>query len=128
MWKMKVFLFVIIILVQSQTVTEATEYKHIAKGCVNGNNIIKYADKSISECEDYCDADTNCLAFEYGVAYGGSSGSYKPRDCQLQSSANYNGCNGANWNLDLYIKTSMWTSGISSFGVKTLDQIHADSG
>jgi hypothetical protein len=38
------------------------------------------------------------------VAYGGHGG-YKAKDCQLQSSAKVENCDGAHHNLDLYIKT-----------------------
>eukprot|EP00497_Spongosphaera_streptacantha_P005610 TRINITY_DN69_c0_g2_i4.p1 TRINITY_DN69_c0_g2~~TRINITY_DN69_c0_g2_i4.p1 ORF type:complete len:540 (-),score=99.35 TRINITY_DN69_c0_g2_i4:1065-2570(-) len=48
-----------------------------------------------------------CVAFEYGVAYGGagkSNGGYKPRDCQPQRASNHEDCDGAYHNLDLYKK------------------------
>ena len=51
-----------------------------------------------------CAANAKCLAFEYGVAYGGAGG-YKAGDCQLQSSSNSGGCDGGYHNLDLYTKT-----------------------
>jgi len=78
-------------------------FRHMVKGCVNGHNIVKYPNKSVAQCAQLCHNRADCKAFEYGVAHGGSGG-YKPRDCQLQSSANFNGCNGAHHNLDLYIK------------------------
>ena len=81
----------------------ALDYKHKVKGCVGGHNIKLHKDKSVEECSDICDANPACLAFEYGVAYGGG-GKYKARDCQEQSSKNYAGCDGAYHNLDLYIK------------------------
>ena len=59
--------------------------------------------KSLSECADLCSADPACLGFEYGVDYGG--GTYSPGDCQLSSSNNISGCNGAALNLDFYNKT-----------------------
>jgi len=79
-------------------------YEHIFEGCVNGQNIVLYHDKSTHECAELCNADENCLAFEYGVAHGGSRTNYIPRDCQLQSSADSSGCDGTIHNLDLYVK------------------------
>merc|ERR1711977_99359 len=90
-------------------------YTHIEKGCVNGNNIKKYESKTVDECKSICDEMPACLAFEFGVAYGGS-GRYRPGDCQPQSSAHYQGCDfffcigplegcdGGHHNLDLYVK------------------------
>jgi len=71
---------------------------------VNGQNIIKYTNKTVDECKKLCtDYGPGCPAFEYGVSYGGKGG-YKARDCQLQSSAAYAGCDGGYHNLDLYVK------------------------
>jgi len=83
------------------------DYEHLAKKCVYGNNIILYHDKSVTECAALCDGNDECEAFEYGVSYGGNSGDYEPRDCQLQSSANYGSCSGSSYNLDLYIKPNL---------------------
>ena len=57
----------------------------------------------MAECAAICDANALCLAFEYGVDYGGD-GEYEAGDCQEQSSAVLNGCDGAHHNLDLYVK------------------------
>merc|ERR1719510_2935203 len=84
-------------------------YEHVYQGCVNGANLVKYTDKSVMECARLCDARDDCHAFEYGVAHGGS-GSYKAKDCQLQSSAKLENCDGAHHNLDLYIKTEPSTA------------------
>ena len=70
---------------------------------MNGHNIVKYTDKTVSECKDLCSLRSDCLAFEYGVPYGGG-GSYRQNDCQLQSSADKAGCAGSYHNLDLYVK------------------------
>ena len=69
------------------------------------HNIIKYTDKSVDECKELCSQHCKCLAFEYGVAYGGG-GVYKPKDCQLQDSSAKEGCDGTYHNLDLYVKGS----------------------
>jgi len=83
----------------------AYNYAYLPRRCVHGNNIILYNDKSVTECKALCDKVTNCLAFEYGVAYGGNGG-YKAKDCQLQSSKSFTDCDGSHHNLDLYIKTT----------------------
>lgn len=51
-------------------------------------------------CNDY---GPGCLAFEYGVNYGGHGG-YSVRDCQLQSGTELSQGDCAAVNLDLYIK------------------------
>merc|ERR1712079_863408 len=78
-------------------------YERFPKSCVNGRNIKLYQNKSVMECQRLCDAQVACKAFEYGVPYGGG-GSYKAKDCQLQSSADKRSCDGAHHNLDLYVK------------------------
>ena len=60
----------------------------------------------------------NCVAFEFGVDYGGA-GAYNPGDCQPNDSVDHTGCNGCVQNLDLYIKgggtiASAWHSCIMS--------------
>ena len=79
-------------------------YVQQKKKCVNGANIAPgvIPGKTVAECSALCDANRNCKAFEYGTDYGGQ-GRYKTGDCQLQSSADSTGCNGAYHNLDLYV-------------------------
>ena len=84
--------------------TEMSDYEHIAPGCVYGCNIINYGDKTVPECMDLCDAEPECVAFEYGVDYGGSGGPLDVGECQLQNCDDYQGCDGSQHNLDLYIK------------------------
>jgi len=86
--------------------TIPTGYEHINKGCVHGSNIVLYRQKSVSECAALCDQNDDCFAFEYGVNHGGAHTGYSSRDCQLQSSADYKGCAGKYYNLDLYIKAT----------------------
>ena len=78
-------------------------YEHTAKACVNGHNIVLYPNLSVEECKIKCNVRSDCLAFEYGVSYGGNGG-YNPKDCNLQSGANPSGCSGSYYNLDLYVK------------------------
>ena len=91
--------------VQSIYIITEESYQYIEKGCVNGHNLVLYKDTSVEECKKKCNMKQDCLAFEYGVNYGGS-GNYKPHDCNLQSSGSYANCNGAHHNLDLYVKIS----------------------
>ena len=53
--------------------------------CVDGQNIEALRGKTVAECASICDANALCLAFEYGIDYGGG-GEYEARDCQEQSS------------------------------------------
>ena len=78
-------------------------YTHYPKGCVNGKNIVKFTGKTVEQCKEICSAMSNCVAFEFGVAYGGAGG-YQAGDCQPQSSANQGSCSGSYYNLDLYVK------------------------
>ena len=57
----------------------------------------------LKECKIKCNERVDCLAFEYGVSYGGR-GDYHPEDCLLQSGTNKDGCDGTYYNLDLYVK------------------------
>jgi len=84
----------------------AQRYQHMPKGCVNGQNIKLYKDKSVDECIGICDITAECVGFEYGVSYGGQGG-YKARDCQPQRSSNTANCNGAYHNLDFYKKLEL---------------------
>ena len=78
-------------------------YTHYPKECVGGHNIVKFTGKTVEQCKEICSAMSNCDAFEFGVAYGGAGG-YQAGDCQPQSSANRDGCDGSYHNLDLYVK------------------------
>ena len=70
---------------------------------------------SVDDCKIKCNERDDCLAFEYGVSYGGS-GNYNPKDCQLQSSINKVGCDATHHNLDLYVKKGMKYSELLSHG------------
>jgi hypothetical protein len=72
--------------------------------CVNGMNMRKYSGYTREQCAQKCNQyGSRCKGFEYGVNYGGS-GNYRATDCTLQSSANYGGCDGTYWNMDLCVK------------------------
>lgn len=79
----------------------AIPYTRKVKGCVNGANIVKTTMRTVAECAEECDENEDCVAFEYGVNYGGDA--YAPYDCQLQSSADSKDCKGGELNLDLYV-------------------------
>ena len=81
----------------------APGYTRLPMTCVDGQNIGLHAGKTVAECASICDANALCLAFEYGIDYGGG-GEYEARDCQEQSSVVLNGCDGAHHNLDLFVK------------------------
>jgi len=88
------------------TCTEAaipTNYVHWPKACVGGHNLQLYHELSIAQCATKCDERSDCLAFEYGVNWV-SNGGYEARDCHLQSSRDRSNCDGAAYNLDLYVK------------------------
>ena len=59
---------------------------------------------SVQECKTKCNGEASCLAFEYGVPYGGKYTIFKPKDCSLQNGVDPKGCDGAHYNLDLYVK------------------------
>ena len=84
-------------------------YEHFPKACVNGENIVLYPNLSVDDCKIKCNERDDCVAFEYGVPYGGS-GNYNLRDCNLQSGTDKTGCDASHHNLDLYVKI-----GINSF-------------
>ena len=78
---------------------EGTDYyTHYPKGCVNGMNILKFTGKTVEQCKEICSAMSNCVAFEFGVAYGGARGNYQPGDCQPQSSTSRSGCDAGFFN------------------------------
>merc|ERR1712154_192037 len=64
-----------------------------------------YKNKTVAECEQICDLDDNCRAFEYGVDYGNGATKYEAMDCQPQSTASGVKYYKDKYNLDLYIKT-----------------------
>ena len=57
------------------------------------------------------------MAFEYGVEHGGP---YKDfiDDCHLQSGNSKAGCDGVQWNLDLYVKGGKFSCpGVIGIGI-----------
>jgi len=91
-------------------------YLHVYQGCVYGANIKLYRNMKVEECMKLCDETPECLAFEYGVAHGGRFNMYKPGDCQLQSSYDFDQCPGNDYNLDLYIRNGDWDAVVMDKG------------
>jgi hypothetical protein len=86
-------------------------YRHVPNGCVIGQNIVLFQNLTVDQCEYKCNRNIECVAFEYGVAYGGTQVLYNPHDCQLQSfyyddMTKETTCNGTDFDLDLYVKVS----------------------
>ena len=81
-------------------------YTHEKMTAIYGHNLYLENDKTVEECKEICNNDPECLAFEYGVAYGNPDGSYIAGDCQPQSTAGpLLPCSDEYcFNLDLYIK------------------------
>jgi len=79
-------------------------WRHVAPGCVNAHNIVRYRDKTVDECKALCKAHPDCKAFEYGVNHGGSRKVYRAGDCQLNTGSFAKNCDGKDNNLDLYVK------------------------
>eukprot|EP01050_Picozoa_sp_SAG11_P003404 SAG11_NODE_191_length_12943_cov_3.853706_13_plen_439_part_00 len=88
-------------------------YVRYARACVadahglgstqSRDDLVLQPRQSVQQCSVLCDADPSCLAFEYGVEYGGLGGG-AVGNCWLQTRADAEGCDGAYYNLDLYVK------------------------
>jgi len=76
-------------------------YVLMRQGCVFGMNIGVYKDKSVTECAALCNQNDDCISFEYGVFYGNYDSGLDPRDCQLNSSANFAECDGSKSNMHI---------------------------
>ena len=59
---------------------------------------------SLDQCKAHCDDLPGCVAFEFGVNYGGAQTAYQEGDCQPQSASSPVNYLSDEWNLDLYIK------------------------
>jgi len=108
-----------------------SNYVHFPESCVFGENIIKYASKSVSECMTLCELRSDCLGFEYGMSYGGPGSSVnKANDCQLQSSGvPDDSCDGVWHNFDFYARRYIYIpkrcihgSNIVKYKLKSVDQ------
>jgi len=82
-----------------------TKYTHV-KGCVSGNNINKFKNKSIAECREICDKISKCKGFEFFVPSGkpGAAKMYQKGDCQPQSGDNTFGCDYKHWQMQFWKK------------------------
>ena len=96
-----------LMLVQSIYLNQG-QYTHHAGAAVPGNNIKRFENRSVLECKELCNADQNCLAFDYATARdAGSYTTYPTGTCILQSSNTYTDHSSSNGykNLDCYVKT-----------------------
>ena len=82
-------------------------FQHFPKSCVSGQNGKSHNGKTVEECSALCLDNPNCLAFEYYVDYGGSLNSRDEGFCSEQSGSDKTGCNGVDWNYDLYVKNGL---------------------
>ena len=62
--------------------SDPISYEHLEGKAIPYENIEYNYGKTISECEKICNGINNCLSFEYGVAYGGLSGTDIPETCK----------------------------------------------
>jgi hypothetical protein len=54
------------------SIPESYDYTHIPNAYIPGSGIANYKDKSLQECKDICDFDSECLAFEFYADHGGT--------------------------------------------------------
>jgi len=89
-----------------KSAVERWDYRKIDGGCVKKSNLELTHDSTPEECSLRCDASRKCMAFEFGRNYGGSGRRRlgRPNDCNLQSGTNKDGCNGREFNFDLYLR------------------------
>lgn len=82
-------------------------YKKYTAACIPGLGTPAentFTNKSISECAELCDQRNGCVAFQIYKDHGGSRDT-SSGDCQLSfDSIETTGCDGTDWNFDLYIK------------------------
>ena len=77
----------------------------MSPGCVSGANIDPVVKGvTLDECKDLCDRTVECLAIEYFSDHGGTKGGLEDGVCLMQSSRDYIGCNGKDWNKDAHVK------------------------
>lgn len=83
-------------------------FEHFPKACVNDSNIASHYGVTKEECSSLCLENDKCLAFEYWVDYGGSNKKISGY-CAQQDSSDKSGCDGVEYNYDLYIKKGNWS-------------------
>jgi len=62
--------------------TALYNYTYHQYGSISGNNLYLIANQTVEQCKAICDADSECMAFEYGMSYYGTEGNYELGDCQ----------------------------------------------
>lgn len=101
---------------------QAEGYIYYEKACVTGNNIETIDDINIADCAERCNTEPSCVAFEYAVDYGGSF-KYWDKRCVLQKSRNMEGCDGAKYNWDLYVKPTTTITKTTTSTTDWLDKV-----
>jgi hypothetical protein len=97
------FLFFLLFLTLNTNAWNAYDkYTCRARACVNSQNIKLYRNFNREQCAQKCNEESRCRGFEFGMNY--RTGSYRTNDCQLNSSADTRGCDGAGHNLDFCTK------------------------
>ena len=87
----------------------------------------KFVGKSVEECKLLCSSNPACLSFEYGVTYGGSKNIYQPKDCLLRFDTTKTGCDGGDYNLDLYVKKSAQGNQCWSLNCKLIKKVTSNN-
>ena len=64
-------------------------YYHVPEGYIYGQSLYMEKGKSLKECKEICDNDSECKAFEFYVDYGYEEieDFYEVGDCQPKSTA-----------------------------------------
>ena len=78
------------------------------KSCVRGKNTKTIPGKIFNECKALCLGESNCKAFEFDVAYGGTKTEGNPKDYLLQRGNDFRRCGGVFRNLSLHVKKAKW--------------------
>eukprot|EP00427_Karlodinium_veneficum_P062884 CAMPEP_0169327470 /NCGR_PEP_ID=MMETSP1017-20121227/12069_1 /TAXON_ID=342587 /ORGANISM="Karlodinium micrum, Strain CCMP2283" /LENGTH=1703 /DNA_ID=CAMNT_0009422279 /DNA_START=313 /DNA_END=5422 /DNA_ORIENTATION=+ len=102
---------------------QKAKYVRSPQQCVTGHNLGQLlSGKSVEECAALCEADARCVAFESGFDYGGSGASVEG-DCQMKTTCNTAGCDGAHENLDVYIKVGYKKIAASCVNQNNIDNL-----
>lgn len=90
------------------------KYDKWRQSCVKGSILEGFVGKTVEECAALCEQAHQCVAFEYGVWYGGTNTDFPPRHCGLRDRVEREKCDGALQNVDLYIRQETALRSIAS--------------
>ena len=65
----------------STNYTALYNYTYHEFGSISGENLYLIENQTVEQCMAICDADPECMSFEYGMAYDGPEGDYELGDC-----------------------------------------------